>query len=342
MSPENSSEPNKVSNNAPDNIVALAENRLHARAERDFTRADQLRAEIENAGWQIADSKDGFTLTPTPEYTVFARLSDLLSHVPSERESATESQNSVSATLIVIVDGWAADVRTCVNAIVEHTAPTVQVLAIDCGNVDGAGDMVQDLSQENNRVVVFHIAQTLQQAGWANCVNAAIARAPGAFIGVLDISTVFQGDALSPLIDVLTQKSDTSTSDESTSQKPIGATGWKGVNVNTADNWRSFDPAAPGSVDAILGYLMVMPAPVAREIGPDPKAVFYRNADMEWSLHLRAAGYDLVIPPGELPLTQARHHGYHDSEPAYREKQSKKTYDRLLTQFRGKPEILHR
>ena len=62
---------------------------------------------------------------------------------------------------------------------------------------------------------------------------------------------------------------------------------------------------------------------------------------MEWSLAIRAAGHKVVIPEGELPLRQERHHGYHDSEPSYRDKQSKKTYDRLLQKFRKSPDILH-
>ena len=62
---------------------------------------------------------------------------------------------------------------------------------------------------------------------------------------------------------------------------------------------------------------------------------------MEWSLAIRAVGYDVRIPPGVLPLRQERHHGYHDSEPEYREKQSKKTYDRILQKFRKTPDILH-
>ena len=42
----------------------------------------------------------------------------------------------------------------------------------------------------------------------------------------------------------------------------------------------------------------------------------------------------------ELPLEQARHHGYYDTDEAYRDEQSKKTYDRILERFRGKTEIL--
>jgi cysteinyl-tRNA synthetase len=49
---------------APAEVVALAEERLRARAERRFEDADRLRAEIEAAGWEVRDSDDGFQLVP--------------------------------------------------------------------------------------------------------------------------------------------------------------------------------------------------------------------------------------------------------------------------------------
>ena len=42
----------------------------------------------------------------------------------------------------------------------------------------------------------------------------------------------------------------------------------------------------------------------------------------------------------DLKIEQKRHHGYHDTEIEYREKESKKNYDRILQSFRGKTEIL--
>jgi cysteinyl-tRNA synthetase len=49
---------------APDPVVALAEKRLAARADRDFERADRLRDEIEGAGWEMRDEAAGYTLVP--------------------------------------------------------------------------------------------------------------------------------------------------------------------------------------------------------------------------------------------------------------------------------------
>ncbi len=47
---------------APPDVVALAEQRTAARATRDFEGADRLRAEIEDAGWDVRDEADGVRL----------------------------------------------------------------------------------------------------------------------------------------------------------------------------------------------------------------------------------------------------------------------------------------
>jgi cysteinyl-tRNA synthetase len=47
---------------APPEVVALAERRIAARSAREFEEADRLRAEIEAAGWDVRDEADGFRL----------------------------------------------------------------------------------------------------------------------------------------------------------------------------------------------------------------------------------------------------------------------------------------
>ena len=47
---------------APPDVVELAERRQRARSQRDFDEADRLRAEIEAAGWEARDVADGFRL----------------------------------------------------------------------------------------------------------------------------------------------------------------------------------------------------------------------------------------------------------------------------------------
>ena len=47
---------------APSDVVALAEKRASAKANKDWATADALRAEIDAAGWTILDSKDGYKI----------------------------------------------------------------------------------------------------------------------------------------------------------------------------------------------------------------------------------------------------------------------------------------
>ena len=305
---------------APANIVELAQQRQLARANKDFALSDSLRSDIASLGWLIKDTPEGFVLALAPPFVQYPNVSQL---VDAARDSVASR-----TVLLVIIDGWPADTGEFLASITRHLPKDSCVIAIDCGNVGGAGEVLHGLAAADSRIHEFHLTQTLNEAGWSSVVTAGINIADSEFFGVLDLSTMWDSDALSPLLSVF-------------ESADVALTGWRGVNVNTEDEWRSFVDAPAGNVDAVLGYYMLMRTSIAREIGPHPKAKFYRNADMEWSLAIRAAGYNIVVPEGDLPVHQERHHGYHDSDADYRDQQSKKTYDRLLQSFRGKNHILH-
>ncbi len=297
-------------------VETLARERAQARADKDFARADELRAAIDAAGWKVIDTPGGFELVEKPPFAVLGSLGEV------------DIRIDAPITMTVIVDGWPDDVDVCLSALLQHAPIDATILAIDCGNVDGAGLRVDAWEKASpERVRAVHLEATLPQLGWASVVRAAIEMTDGPVFAVLDMSTVLEGDAVTPMVQALAQEG-------------VVASGWRGVNVDVDDAWRTFTDAGPGEVDAVLGYLMVVRTKAAREVGPDVKARFYRNADMEWCLLLREAGGRIVVPSGELPLRQDRHHGYHDCEPSYRDKQSKKTYDRILQRFRGRTDIL--
>jgi hypothetical protein len=306
--------------NAPAEVEVLAQRRAQARNERDFAAADALRDEIGSAGWLVVDAPGGYELIPKPPYDVIDRIADL----PDNSESADDRR----ATVSVIVDGWPDDVRTCIDALLAHTDDDVVVQALDLGGVDGAGDALHEFTGE--RLQEWHLAGS---AGWAQA-RIALLRADTARIHVwCDLSTVFTGDALTPLLDAI-----------DASDEVVGA-GWRGVHVDLDDEWRSFVDAPPGDVDAILGYLFAMRRRAALAAGgPHPKARFYRNADIEFSFALKEAapGSRLVVPAAPLPVRQDRHRGYHDSDPDYRDKESAKTYNRFLARYRGRDDLLSR
>lgn len=239
-----------------------------------------------------------------------------------DRSAVAPKQRSVVGLL---VDGWPDDVRECISALLNF-APQHPLVIVDLGNIDGAGEVVDEFASQNE-ITVFHIAQDLKTAGWSAARNAIIKAIPAEVHVIMDLSTILTGDAISPLVDAI--------------HDDIVLSGWRGVNVNLEDEWRSFNDAdSAGEVDAVLSYLMAVSREAALKTPIDLKSRFYRNADLEWSLSLRAKGGRVVMPEAELPCHQTRHHGYHDSEPEYREFESKKTYNRLLKSFRGNEQIL--
>ncbi|MEP6696923.1 MAG: hypothetical protein ABJA34_08600 [Pseudonocardiales bacterium] len=299
----------------PQEVTGLAQRRAAARAARDFAGADSLRAEIAELGWAVADRSEGFDLRPRPPYDVAPTARDL-----PDRSADPDTRR---ASVGVIVDGWPEDLRAFATAFLAHAPAGVILLALDIDNRDGAGDVLHSLAAAHpGRIVEFHVERP---PGWGAAV-AALVRADTAAVHVMaDLSTIFDGDAISPLLAELDDPS-------------VVGSGWRGVRVG--GDWLSFDDAPPGDVEAVLGYLFAVRRAALLAVPPHPKARFYRNADMELSLALRLAGLGrLTVPAAGLPVHQARHRGYHNSDPAFRDKESKRNYDRLLQRFRGREEL---
>lgn len=304
----------------PPDVRELAERRHAARNARDFAAADALREELRAQGWLVRDAPEGFTLSPAPPFDVRASLRDL--------PDRTERPPTRRATVALLVDGWPEDTETCLRALVTHLPADAAVLALDLGDVDGAGRVLHGVATEHpGRVEAWHLAGP---AGWADARNALLRADTGEVHVLAEISTLFDGDALTPVLAALAEDG------------VVGA-GWRGVAVD--DDWRGFHDVPPGDVEALLGYLFAVRRTDLLAAGGLPaKARFYRNADMELSFLLRDAGGAwgrdrLVVPAAPLPLHQGRHHGYHDTDPAYRDRESKRNYDRFLARFRGRDDL---
>jgi len=301
----------------PKEVTDLAEQRIQARASKDFALSDLLRDKIAELGFVIKDKPDGYELLEKPPFEVFENLASI---------KFDSNRLSKRITICLLVDGWLADTKECLEALLKFMPKDASILALDLGNKDSVGNYLADTQKSNENLVVVHISQTLEQAGWANSINKLIELNPAEFSVVMDLSSIISADAITPLRDQI--------------KGEIVAAGWKGSLVNLDDQWRSVEDKGDGEVDILLGYLFVIKTKIAQEIPANSKAKFYRNADLEWSLELRSKGHKLVAFSKDLAVEQKRHHGYHDSDIEYREKESKKTYDRILQNYRGKTQIL--
>ena len=290
---------------APDSVHELARARQAARAEKNFALSDQLRDEIGAQGFEVVDVAGGYELRPKKRFPVYE----------STRDIRPINSGKYEITAAIIVEGFHEDAITCIRSIKANSQCAIAVLVIG-----EPGDLINELDARTSLV------QINENFGWGENANALLRNVTSDYVIVLDPSTTFTGDAATPVLEEL-------------KKRDFVAVGWRGGLVNLEDDWRSTDDKGPGEVDVLFSYFIAMhreDALAAR--GFSNRAVFYRNADIEFSLNLRHSNGRLLQI--DLPLEQGRHHGYHDSDPEYRDAQSKKNYDRILERFRGKTAIL--
>jgi hypothetical protein len=295
--------------NVPENVIELARQRLTARAEKNFALSDSLRDQILHHGFEVLDTQGGFSFKAKNPFPVYERIGDL--------RFFTEKRFPIAVSLVV--DSFVDDAITSVQAIKKYAPTDTAILIIVNGNPE-LGSLATELDERT------FIAQINTGCGWAEAQNAALKLSPSPYLVVMDPSTIFTGDAITPALDKL-------------NEADFSAVGWRGGLVNVEDEWRSVDDKGDGEVDVLFSYFMALNVEHALGAsGFNARALYYRNADIEFSLRLRQSRGRLLQM--SLPLEQARHHGYYDTDENYRDEQSKKTYDRILDRFRGKNEIL--
>ena len=290
---------------APDSVHELAKARQAARAEKNFALSDQLRDEIAAQGFEVVDVAGGYELRPKKRFPTYE----------STRDIRPINSGKFEITVAMIVDGFHEDAIATIKTIKQHSPCAIAVLVL--------GDPGQLVNELDARTSLVHLTENF---GWGENANALLRNVTSEFIVIMDPSTRFIGDAITPVLAEL-------------KKREFVAVGWRGGLVNLEDDWRSIDDKGAGEVDVLFSYFLAMhreDALAAR--GFSNRAIYYRNADIEFSLNLRHANGRLLQM--DLPLEQDRHHGYHDTDPEYRDAQSKKNYDRILERFRGKTAIL--
>ncbi|WP_188195567.1 hypothetical protein [Nonomuraea sp. SYSU D8015] len=233
-----------------------------------------------------------------------SRLDDL--GVNAERQRV--EIRDVTAAVGLLVDGWPADVRACVQSVMDHTG--AKVLALDLGDIDGAGDALDRLAEQyRDRIFVWHVTERPHWRGgtatWGES-RAKLLRLDESDVHVLmETSVVLRGDALTPLVAAVVEGA--------------VAAGWRGAEPSGD----GVHEAGPGRVRALTGELMAVRRSAALGALPE-NANYGRNADLELSLGLHG---ELVVPSGPLPVDRL---GAHDVPDDYLDRESRRNYDGVL------------
>ncbi len=211
------------------------------------------------------------------------RMDDLGVNVERQRVE----NKDVTVTVGLVVEGRPQEVRACAESLVDRTGATV--LALDLGNVDGAGDVLAELAERHpERIRLWRVAEAPHGTTWGAARTKLLHLDTAEVHVLMDTSLVLEGDALTPLVAAVKQGA--------------VAAGRQGLEpAGSGDRWRQ---AGPGRVRALRSDLMAVRRSAALAAFP-AQARDARDADLEFSLALRG---ELVVPEEHLPVRTLREH----------------------------------
>jgi len=309
----------------PDEVLSAAHARSAAREARDWAEADRLRAEIEAAGWKIADRGTDFALTPVapPDLAEGGRTRyGSSASVPSRLDDAAVGV----ATVVLVATEWPADLERALAGLRRHGPPDASIVVVANDPSPEQVATLDSLAGDDALEVIW----TSERLGHATALNIGLRRAAAPVVVLLDTSVEPTGDVVTPLVRAL---------DDPT----VAVAGGWGI---TSRDLRHFEAAAPGDVDAVEAYAMAFRRGDVAARGPlDEHFRFYRNLDIWWSLVLRDEGEG--SPPRraiavELPAVRHEHRGWSSLPEAERDRQSKRNFYRIIGRFGSRRDLLVR
>ena len=311
----------------PDEVMTAAHERAAARAAGDWAEADRLRAEIEAAGWKIADRGTDFALTPAAPPDVadgaVVRYGTSL-NVPTRFGEPSTGL----ATVVLIATDWPDDLARALTG-VRAGAPAGTSIVVVADDPSPDQTAALDALAAADEAPDLEVVRTSERLGQGAATNIGLRRATGEVVILLDTSIEPTGDIVTPLVAALADPT-------------VAVAGGWGI---VSSDLRRFEDAPAGDVDAIEGYVQAFRRADAAERGPlDERFRFYRNLDIWWSLILRDEGEGTVprraVAVADLPVTRHEHRGYASLAPDERDRQSKRNFYRIIDRFGSRRDLL--
>jgi len=280
----------------------LLEERLERRRERSFEAADAIRARLREGGWDVADTANGSELR-------VLRVEPPVQAAPPR-----------AVTLLTVVHGWQPDAERWLLSVFTHCKADFEAVIVDNSGDARIAGWLESRAAERLR----HI-QLNPPVGFAAAVNAGIEGAAGEVVVLFDPGVELKGDAVTPLVEALADPGIAVAG-------PFGLRG-KGM-------LKEFMESDGPEVDAIEGYCMAFRRADALELeGFDPRYRFYRIADIEFSFRLRDRCGRAVCLPG-LPVVKHEHRLWEATEPAERDRLSRRNLYRFLDRWGERRDLL--
>lgn len=236
---------------------------------------------------------------------------------PQKLGDHLDEPDTVGASFVVLFDGWPEDLERLHASLVTHLQAGMWELVVVDNPVD---------EEASSRIAalpgVRHIALR-DPVGWAAGRNLGLRLAGGHIVVVVDTCVELTGDLLGPL-------------ERHLGEERIGLVGRWGVVTDDGFEFREDDGP---DVDGVEAYLMALRRSTLRTTGLfHPKFRFYRNADIDFSFQVRAAGYRTIVDPS-LPAVRHSHRLWTSTPPEERDGASQHNFRRFRDRWSDRPEL---
>jgi cysteinyl-tRNA synthetase len=220
-------------------------------------------------------------------------------------------------SFLVLFDGWPEDVERFHASVAQHVVADWEVVIVDNPVVDDASKRLAALER------VEHVP--LRDAvGYGAGRNLAMRLATGRLLCIVDTSVELTGDVASPIAAALADDT-------------VGLVGRWGVV--TPDGFH-FEESSGPDVHAVEGYVMALRRGDTGRIGMfDPKFRYYRNADIDHSFRVRAAGLRTIVDPS-LSVTRHEHRLWESTPADERDDLSHANFHRFRRHWGDRPDLL--
>jgi len=292
----------------PDDVRRLLDERAEARSQRDWERADAIRDRIAALGWEVQDTDGATTARP-----ILVR--------EAEAEDPIEGPATVDASVQVTAEDHPDDLGRFLRGLAAHPpSATWELVIVANAPSEPVAAALEAVALPVEPIVVVSDGRL----GWADSRTLGLRQSRGEVTILLDTSLEPAGDFVGPLLAAFDEPS-------------VGIAGGWGV---TSADAREFDEAPPGPVDAVEAYCLAIRREALRAAGGfDRRFRYYRNADLDFSISVRDAGWT-AVRTDPLPLERHEHRGWTELPEAERDRLSKRNFYRFLDRWGDRFDLL--
>ncbi len=302
----------------PADILALSHERDLMRRRGQYERADELKRQIEDAGYVVKDNPHGAHLVILPSIEVGGKVYRTARQLPS----LLDEPDTCTFSVVIQAQNNYDQARRCVESVLRFCDESeIELVLVDNASKDSIDLWAEALTYQEPRLRFLRVTRTM---GVAEAYNVGLKQSRGRYILLLNTSVELTGDIFTPL-------------EQTLANGEVGITGLYGLHT---DDLRHFTESQQAEVEVIDGQCMAFRRKLLKKAGLFDER--YRHPpymDVDFNFAMRDQGAQVIVTP-DLPVTchhDAQDTGISDTE---RVRLAKRNFYRFLEKWGDRDDLL--